>query len=297
MLSIIVKYSLKKILPFLKSFIKNSFENCDVVFFINQISHTVTNYLNSLGIILCEIPGKLDDPRNIYKYRWKFYRDYLVENKEKYNIVLSVDAKDTIFQTEFFKIYENYKPFIGFSYENEYIKKSNDKILIINNFGIDMFKKIENKRIINSGTIWGTLNEFCQFSNILYEKLLVYPQIIDQTLVNYLIYHEKILSHCLQIISDEYGPVITIGLTKRENIFLDAQNNIFNNKGYIYSIIHQYDRHPDLKQIMVNKYCPEITNITNIIRFFIILESFTIILLLKTLISLNKLKKEKEIIC
>ena len=281
-------------MPFLKSFIKNGLENCDIVFFINQISQTVINYLSSFGIILCEIPGKLNDPYNIYKFRWKWYRDYLIENKEKYDIVLSVDIKDTIFQNEFFQIYENYKPFIGFSYESATIKKLINKEWIINNFGIELFKKMENKRVINAGTIWGTLNEFYNFSNVVYEKLLVFPPTIDQTLVNYLIYHEKILSHCLQIKSDESGVVLTLGLTKRNNILLDDENNILNNQGYIASIIHQYDRHHDLKKIMKNKFCPELFYLDYNIRFFIILESFTIIILIKTLLSLNKLKKGKR---
>ena len=289
-LSIIVKYSLEKILPFLKSLIKSSLCNCDVIFFINQISETVENYLKSFGIILCKIPGILNNPAIIYKYRWKLYRDYLKENKERYNIILSVDIKDTIFQNEFFKFYENYEPFIGFSFENTIIETSVNRELIINNFGIQLYKTIENKRVINAGTIWGTLNEFYEFSNILYKKLLIHPTIDDQTLVNYLIYHEKILTNLLQIKSDEYGLVLTLGLTKRKNIILDTENNILNNKGYIASIVHQYDRHPDLKKIIRRKYCPELSNLAYIKRFFIILKSFTIIILLKYIISLTKLK-------
>ena len=38
---------------------------------------------------------------NIYKIRWKFYRDYLNYNKSKYNIVLNDEIKDTLFQGEF----------------------------------------------------------------------------------------------------------------------------------------------------------------------------------------------------
>ena len=72
-----------------------------------------------------------------------------------------------------------------------------------------MFKTIENKRIINTETIWGILNEFYQFSNVLFEKILEYPQAVDQTIVNYLIYYEKILSHYLYMKSDEYDFVLT----------------------------------------------------------------------------------------
>ena len=294
MMSLVIKYSFDKIMPFLKSLIKSGYENCDIVFFINQISQITINYLISFGIILCEIPGKLDNRNIIYKYRWKFYGDYLIKNKEKYDIVLSVDIRDTIFQNEFFKLYENYEPFIAFSYENATLKKLIDKEWIINTFGYKIFKKIEDQRIINAGTIWGTSNEFCEFSNLLFKKLLKYFSAIDQAVVNYLIYYEKIMSHCVQIKSDENGPVLTLGLTKRENIILDDENNILNNKGHIAPIVHQYDRHPDLKKIMKNKFCPELTNINNIIIYFIMVESFTLIILIKILNSLNRIKKEKR---
>ena len=274
--------------------IKSGLCNCDIVFFINQVSETVENYLKSFGVILYKIPFNLNNPYIIYKYRWKLYRDYLKENKEKYNIILSVDIKDTIFQKEFFKFYEHYEAFIGFSFESANIDIIINRELIINNFGIKLFKTIENKRVINAGTIWGTLNEFYEFSNILYEKLSIYPPVIDQTLLNYLIYHEKILRNCLKIKSDEYGLVLTLGLTKRKNIILDKQNNILNNKGQIASIVHQYDRHPFLKKTIRNKYCPELTKISYIKMFLIILESLTIIILLKYIISLNKLKYENR---
>ena len=287
---------MEKILPFLKSLIRSGIGNCDVVFFINQISETCINYLKSLGIILCEIPGKLDDPLIIYKYRWKFYRDYLIENKEKYNIVLSVDIRDTIIQNEFFKFYENSKPFIGYSFESANIENIINKDWIINNFGNKLLKTLENKRVINAGTIWGTLNEFYEFSNILYEKLSIYPRVIDQTLANYLIYHEKILKKCLQIKSDEFGPVLTLGLTKRKNIILDEENNILNNNGQIASIVHQYNRHPDLKKIIKSKYCPELIKFVFIKNFFIIFEALSFVIFLKYIIALIKLKNSKKII-
>ena len=97
-------------------------------------------------------------------------------------------------------------------------------------------ESICNERIINAGTIWGTLNQFLEFSNILYQKLQIYPEAADQSVVNYLIYHEKILKDSLKIISDEFGPVMTIGLTKRKNINLDSKNNILNYKGQVASI-------------------------------------------------------------
>ena len=288
--TIIVNYPWKKILPFIKSLFKANFGNCDIVIFISKLSKSVINNLKSYGVIIIEIPFKIEAIHHIYKYRWKLYMDFLKNNKNKYNLVLSVDIKDTIIQKEFFCLFEKLDNFLGFSFEDIILNESINKGWILNTIGIKSFESICNERIINAGTIWGTLNQFLEFSNILYQKLQIYPEAADQSVVNYLIYHEKILKNSLKIISDEFGPVMTIGLTKRKNINLDSKNNILNYKGQVTSIVHQYDRHPDLKRMIKIKYCPELIHNTNIIDSFILLQLFTISLLVKSIVSLKVIK-------
>ena len=257
-LTLIVKYPWKTILPFIKSLINSNFGNYDIVIFISEISQSVINNLKSFGVILYEIPYKIKSINQIYNYRWKLYSEFLEKNREKYKLVLSVDIKDTIIQKEFFNLYENQKNFLGFSYEDADLNKLINKEWIVKTFGMNIFKTINHKRTINAGTIWGTLNQFLEFSNILFKWLYKYPEAVDQSIVNYLIYHEKILNNCLIIGSDEYGPVITIGLNQRKNINLDSNNNILNYGGKIPSIVHQYDRHPDLRKMIKIKFCPEL---------------------------------------
>ena len=269
-LTLIVKYSWKMILPFIKSLISVNFGNYDIVIFVSEISQSVINHLKSFGVILYEIPYKLKSINQIYSYRWKLYSEFLEKNKDKYKLVLSVDIKDTIIQKEFFNLYENQNNFLGFSYEDADLNRLINKDWIIKTFGINIFKTINHKRTINAGTVWGSLNQFLEFSNILFKWLYKYPEAVDQSIVNYLIYHEKILNNSLIIFSDEYGPVITIGLNKRKNINLDLNNNILNYQGNIPSIVHQYDRHPDLRRMVKIKFCPELTDKKIIINFIII---------------------------
>lgn len=251
--------------------------NSDIIMFISGLTKSVINNLKSFGIIVYNIPNRFKDVQHIYNDRWRIYQDFLNNNKNKYNLVLSVDIKDTIFQNEFFSIYENYSDILGFSFEELTLENSNNKYWIIEKFGNDSFKKIKNKRVINAGTIWGTINTFIEFSSILYKNLLMYPEILDQSVVNYLIYNENILGNCKKISSDEYGPVITLGLTNRKNIVLDTKNNILNYNGQIASIIHQYDRYPDIKKIIKEKYCPELIRNKLILDFELLL--YTIILI------------------
>ena len=69
-LSIMVKYSWEKALPFLKSLIKVNLQNCDIVIFVGEIKNSIINNLKSFGIIVKKIPQTYKN-FGIYNYRWK----------------------------------------------------------------------------------------------------------------------------------------------------------------------------------------------------------------------------------
>ena len=145
-MSLIINYSWEKIFPFIKSLIKDNLPYCDIIMFINGVSKSVINNLKSFGIIIYEIRTELKSAHKIFHYRWKIYRDFLNLNKDKYNLILSVDIRDTIIQYDLFGLYENYEQFLGFSYENVNLDKLINKEWIINTFGIKLFKNIEKKK-------------------------------------------------------------------------------------------------------------------------------------------------------
>ena len=289
-LTIVVRYSWYKILPFIKSVIGIGNRNFDIVIFISEVSQQVKDNLKSLGIIIYEISTKMKSAFDIFRQRWKIFSDFLENNMNKYNIILSLDIRDTIIQKEFFSLYNNYSNFIGFSYESSTLERLIQKEYIINNFGEKTYKMIENERNINCGTIWGTIDDFIFFSKTMYKNLLINFS-VDQTMLNYLIYVENILNNRTIIFSDEYGPVLTLGLTKRNKIILDSDNNILNFNNQIASIVHQYDRHKDIKKIIKQKYCPELNYNKKIFILFIMNESFMLISLLKIFVYFYFRKK------
>ena len=248
----IIKYSLKKILPFFNSLINSNFTNCDVVMFIKKVHKRVINYLNKIGVILFKIPkeyNNFDTP----KLRWKLYLEYLEKNKIKYNMVLTTDIRDVIFQNDLFNYYKDNKSFIGISLEDETLNQETNKIWIINFAGEEKHRLIKNERVICFGSIWGSVDKILQLSNILWERIKNNKNSTDQGIGNYLFYYEKIFNNCL-IKSDNYGPVINIGFTKREKIFMNSNDNILNFKGKIASVIHQYDRKLDIRFKIKRKY-------------------------------------------
>ena len=257
-LGIIQKYSLNNILPFFKSFLYANFTNCDVVMFVRNVSKTIIKYLQSIGVLVFEIPEKYINV-TVINIRWKMYIDFLKEKKSKYNLVLHTDVVDTIFQKNVFEYYADYEPFIGVAIEDETLNEKVDKKWVIDFAGEEKHKKIQNERLICVGQIWGTIDKFLEFAIIFWEKLQAFPNAIEQGIGNYLFYYEKIFKDCL-IKSDNFGPIMTIGLTKRNNIIFDSKQNILNFRGEIASLVHQYDRKPDIVKIIINRFCPELIN-------------------------------------
>ena len=244
-LGTIVNYDWKVVEPFFKSFEAVGFKNCDFVIFISRLSENTTNKIESYGVIIKYIPKEYENliPNKI---RYKLYIDFLNENKDKYNLVLHVDIRDSIFQKDFFQLYDIKKPFLGVALEEGiFLNETINKGWFIYAFGEDAYKKVENERIICSGTIWGTADKFLQLLNEIWEKVKNGCFNInwhDQTVFNYIIYVEKKFDDCLLKTENKDGNVLTLGIVKNKNISLDSEDNILNENGDIVALVHQYER-------------------------------------------------------
>jgi len=262
-----IKYNWDTIEPFFNSFIKAGFSNCDCIMFIRDISKDIIFKMKSYGVTILKIPDKFKNMK-IINYRWKIYEDFLKDKKDKYNLVFTADIRDVFFQNNIFNFYQNIQPFLGISLEDGTLSQKINKKWIIKAYGEKIYKIIKNERIICVGTIWGTTDKFYEFSKIMWKKLSsnwsLKNNVIEQAVCNYLIYIEKLFNDCLKISKNRDGPVMTIGLTKRENIKMDSQNNILNENGQIASVIHQYDRKKDIVKIVRFKYRTQTKNINKI---------------------------------
>lgn len=158
-LGLIEGYSLNIILPFFKSFIKADFKNCDIVIFIRKVSSEIKNYLKGIGVLIYEIPEKYNKISAI-NVRWRMYIDFINENINKYKLVFSTDIRDTFFQTDVFKYYENHEHFLGVAVEDGTLIEEVNKNWIINYVGEKKYSIIKKERIICVGSIWGTYDKF-----------------------------------------------------------------------------------------------------------------------------------------
>lgn len=130
-------------------------------------------------------------------------------------------------------------------------------------YGNDVYESIKINRIICTGTVWGTTHEFMTFTSAMEEHITSenypYYRICDQAAGNWLIYHKNMFQGMLNPSTNNDGCVMTIGLTAPQDVHTASTGNVLNGKGEIASVIHQYDRNPAVINIVVRKYCADMS--------------------------------------
>lgn len=222
-----------------------------------MVSNFTINKIKSCGAIVKIIPQEYEK-MNINKMRWKMYFDYVIDNFDKYKLVLATDSRDAIFQQDLFQFCDSKQSFLGVALEDDNLNEKVLKKWIKYAFGDEISKRLENKRMICAGTIWGTVDKFLQLANKIWNIVKKDPSNLDlhdQAVFNYILYILKPFD-CLKKSEYKDGYVITLGLV-RQIITLDEENNVLNGEGKIAALVHQYDRKINITKILRKKYCIE----------------------------------------
>ena len=170
----IIKYDWSTMEFFFKSFNQSGFTNCDFVVFYDKMNEYTINKIKSLGIVVYSIKEKYKQSFNkipLINYRLKIYYDYLNENKDKYNLVLTSDVRDAFFQLDVFQFYKKNESFLGIALEDGDLTNYFNKKWIVEAYGERLHRSIQHERIVCIGTLWGTLDKFMEFCDIMWDIL------------------------------------------------------------------------------------------------------------------------------
>ena len=181
---------------------------------------------------------------NMMFYRFEIYKKYLEETNEKFNKVLLSDINDVIFQEDPFNI--NFTEELYCALECNVLTDSNNNSSNINrnwinecnHLSINDYENYKNKYVICAGTILGNYDGIIKylyfFINVQRIKI-----VNDQGLLNVYIYNyltsKKILNYT-------ESKILTLDRISFDTLNIDINQNIINNNGEKYSIIHQIDR-------------------------------------------------------
>jgi hypothetical protein len=176
---------------------------------------------------------------------------FLISNEEKYDKVILSDSRDVVFQ---------YNPFECFKDKELHLTTEDLKIKdqplnsfwIKQEFGADVLEKIGDGIIINAGITYGGIASAINWV----EKCLIYSPKVEQAILNYVFRMGKLTAVVEP--NDGSSLVWTIGTkidTEKDDFYkFYGDHFIMTNNHYIPTIIHQYDRHPKIKEMLENYY-------------------------------------------
>jgi hypothetical protein len=249
----------------------NSINHCgfvgDKVIISFGVPQETILYLIDNGFMVFE--SSLHPSEYIHNRRFLDIWNYL-ESNESYRYVIATDVRDVLFQTDpTIWLKNNLKKSILASSESIKIKDEewNNRNVFSNYPHIHPY--VNEGAACNVGTLAGTGDEFKHFCLQLYHFIITKSPSIetyaDQAAFNCFV-HMKHFKEVIQFVSSEEGWCCQLGTTldpRVKDIYAPIllepvpviDNDIVKtNKGNLFALVHQYDRVPELKNILENKY-------------------------------------------
>ena len=190
--------------------------------------------------------------------RYFHYLSYLLKNRDSIRQVLLADTRDIYFQSDpFSKLSENA---LVLAWENEKnIIKSNEynREWIRAGYGEIKVEELGDCRISCSGTTMGSIGKILDYLNLMvFDLVFVNQRVhkgkgIDQGVHNRLLHEGRLPEHTFS--ENGQGPILTLAAEDYKTIQF-SHNQFLNNDGEIIPIIHQYDRFPELSEMIQKTY-------------------------------------------
>ena len=200
----------------------------------------------------------------------RFYHIYNILKDNEYRYVITTDVKDVIFQknpSEFLEQRLGYNEDLIFSSESmKYKDEPWGNQNLLETFGPQIYEDFKNHTIFNVGVLAGrghAMKDLCMniFASCIHRPI----KICDQSTFNFLISQHPYLKSSWYATSEE-GWACQLGTTadpsKLEQFrpfLLEPSpkmegDKVLTSEGIEYTIVHQYDRVPEWKKVIEEKY-------------------------------------------
>ena len=236
---------------FLKSLRKYN-NDCKVVIVCekDKIFDDLIIFSNNMNF---EIYSNYDANHNVLYDRFEIYIKYLDEIDVVFDKILLSDINDVIFQDDPFSINFTEELYCGLEQSNLSDNNNDSSTLNMgwifgcnhlfgNNYDnyIYNYDNYINKYVVCAGTILGSHDGIINFLKFYQKNQNQYNRyVIDQGLLNVYVYNFLSSKKCLEY---KESKILTLDKIIFETLNLDSNNNIVNDNGEKYSIIHQINR-------------------------------------------------------
>ena len=254
----ITKYGIEQIRPFVESIDMSGFAG-EKLMLVYDISQDTIEYLTNKGWLIVQS----EPQQHIILQR---FRDmYSLLHQYETDVVIWVDVKDIVFQkdpTNWLNMWMR-KDILAFS---ESLKFGDEEWARLNagtSFPME-WEWLQNEEIYCAGTIVGKKEAIRDLFIDIYRWSLTTSnpqQLADQAAYNILI-HMHQWKDKVQFVKQQEGFAAQLHLKLKKGDILPYTeelstidgDEIKNSKGELYTLVHQYDRNEELKQLIENKY-------------------------------------------
>jgi len=260
-------YGINQLKPWVLS-VNETMPDADKVMCVGNASPETRNWLSEQGFDIVNMPN-MNVP--IHVLRFLSIYDYLRKNWEKYRYVVTTDVKDVYFQSSPFKWMEDNfingtDELVAGSEGMRYCDEPWGDDNLMKSYGPYVHEHFKNNTIYNVGVLGGTAEYmkdlvFNIFTNAINRPIPVVDQAVFNVLINTQPYKSKIfLAQNKHAWACQAGTMVDPSkieafrpfLLEGEPVFEEGVVKTFEHKEYC--IVHQYDRVPEWKKFVQQKY-------------------------------------------
>ena len=261
------RYGINELKPWVLSAKEHGGENCDVVLCAGETTEETTKWLEEQGVIV--FPMAKNNSIPIHVYRFLYIYEYLRNFWANYHYVVVTDVKDVYFQKSPFDFFETAFDSPGnlslviageaLRYQDE--PWGNDNLF--KSYGPYVHGLFKNMPIYNVGTFGGRSDYVMDMVFHIFTNAINRPiPICDQAVFNVLINTQPFKS----VVVPSYHWACEAGTVADPTKINDFRPNLLcpepvfqdglvkTHDQYVYPIVHQYDRVPEWKKFVQEKF-------------------------------------------
>lgn len=259
-------YNFKQLQPYVMS-IQESVPDTDLVMVTGTTDDNTRDGLITLGWQLVNLPSIRDVPIHVLRFLPMY--NYLLEHGDDYDLVVSTDVKDVIFQSNPFTwLKENLgdRKLVAGSEALRYCDEAWGDENLRSAYGGYVHERFRNNTIYNVGTLGGRSDYMRDlFFNLFYNSLGRPIPIVDQAVFNVMIQTQP-YRDIVMFAEQRAGWACQAGTVAdpskmayfRPNLLEPEpqwkNGKVLTNQGQEFVIVHQYDRVPEWRENYARKY-------------------------------------------
>jgi hypothetical protein len=256
-IGLVTNYDFGKIAPFLNSLASTAYQGC-VVLYVNNLSRDTLRAIQAYGVETRPAAAFLKRNMDQQLTRYLMYFDFLSGYKHALNFVMFSDVRDVIFQADPSSLTQSKTPEFHVFLESEDVPIDRDGSnlrWLHDAYGQDVASVIGAMPICCSGITIGDHAGMLSYTGMMIDEMRQQSggmriRGVDQGIHNFILWMRR---PALAVIHKNADHVLTLGVGTKGSYGV-AEDMVTAAAGHIPPIVHQWDRHPELVQLVERKF-------------------------------------------